>query len=249
MVELDSIYNESCLDTMASIESESVDLILSSPPYDAGQEYEDWKSEEDYQEFILSVVGKFSRILKPTGRVVWNVANSITSRGKIHSPLLINFAALNNAGLRFRDHIIWNQLNSENDTAWGSWASASAPYFRHQTESILVFYRDEWKKGKGESDVPPKVFPEWTRDIWNMSTARKKGHPCPFPEELAMRAIKMFSFVGDVAYDPFLGSGTTAVIAEKFGRKWIGSELNPEYCALAQKRIDAFRMQTKMELK
>lgn len=229
------IYGD-CLKRMDKLPAKSIDLIFTSPPYNVNKEYENWKDDKEYEYFIEESIGKLHRILKPAGRVVWNILGSITAKGRIYCPLLPSWNALHK-NLKFRDFIIWNQMNSENDTAWGSWASASAPHFRHQCEILLVYFKEKWGKGKGKTDIPPKKFPEWTRDIWNVPTARKQRHPCPFSIQLAKRVVVMFSFVGDVVLDPFMGSGTTGVACKELSRYFIGIENNKEYYELAKKRI------------
>lgn len=230
------IINGDCRNVLKQLPDECVDLVFTSPPYNAGMEYENWTDDAEYERFIGEVVASLPRVLKPAGRVVWNILGSITSHGRIYSPLLANWNHLNKH-LKFRDFVVWNQLNSENDTAWGSWASASAPHFRHQCEIVLIYFKDEWKKGKGISDIDPKNFPNWTRDIWEISTAQRNGHPCPFPEALADRVIQMMSFVGDTILDPFAGSGTTCASAKKLKRNYIGIENNKKYCAIAERRL------------
>jgi len=230
------IYCGDCLEIMPLMETESVDLVVTSPPYNAGKEYEHWENDNEYKKFIEDIVSLIPETLKQSGRVVWNILGSITSKGRIYSPLLVSWNSLDKK-LKFRDFIIWNQMNSENDTAWGSWASASAPHFRHQCEILLIYFKETWVKGKGKSDIPPQSFPEWTRDIWSIPTARKEGHPAPFSIQLAVRSIKMFSFIKDLILDPFLGSGTTCVASKNLNRKSIGIEINPKYCEIAVRRL------------
>lgn len=230
------IIHADCREVLRQMPESCVDLIVTSPPYNCNMEYENWADDKEYEGFIEQVIAELPRILKPTGRVVWNILGSITNHGRIYSPLLCNWNSLDKY-LKFRDFLVWNQQNSENDTAWGSWASASAPHFRHQCEVILIYFKNEWKKGKGVSDIDPKNFPNWTRDIWEISTARRNGHPCPFPEELSDRAIQMMSFVGDIVLDPFCGSGTTCASAKKLKRNYIGIDNNKEYCVIAERRL------------
>ena len=230
-----TLFCGDCRDVLPTL-GEEFGLVATSPPYDAGMEYENWKNGNHYRIFIRDCIRYLPGVLRESGRVAWNVVNSVTVRGEIVSPLLVSWNALEEY-LTFRDKITWNQLNSENDTAWGSWASASAPYFRHQTESILIYYKGEWKKGVGESDISPKVFPDWTRDIWGIATARRNGHPCPYPIELANRMIRLFSFKTDAILDPFVGSGTTLVVAQQLGRKATGIETSEKYCEIAANRL------------
>lgn len=231
------LYCGDCLEIMPYIEKESVDLVVTSPPYNVNKEYENWSSDEEYERFIDLCIGELPRILKPAGRVAWNILGSITAKGRIYSPLLPSWNSLEKC-LKFRDFIIWNQLNSENDTAWGSWASASAPHFRHQCELILVYFKESWEKGKGKSDIPPQKFPEWTRDIWNIAVARREWrHPTPFPIKLAERIITLLTFINDSVLDPLVGSGTTLLSCKLLNRKGIGIEISEEYCKMAKQRL------------
>jgi site-specific DNA-methyltransferase (adenine-specific) len=161
------------------------------------------------------------------------------SQNSVLFPYLSWIDSLRANGLTIKENIIWDQSNSGCDTAWGSWQSASSPHIRHLTEMILVGYNTQWKKtNKGKSDITGDEFSKWTLDKWKISPERDRSHPAPFPEELAKRCIKLFSYVGDVVLDPFSGSGTTCAVAKKFGRQYIGIDLDAEYTRLAQKRLD-----------
>lgn len=214
----------------------SVDLVITSPPYNVGKEYEEHQSQDDYRHFLEDIISEIPRILKPDGRVVWNIAISMTGKDGIFSPLLLNMNILEKY-FKFRDFIVWNQINSGNDCAWGSWKSAKAPYLRHQAEALLIYYKGQWSKGDGKSDITAELFTELTKDIWSIPTATKDGHPAPFPIELVQKALHLFSYVGDVVLDPFIGSGTTAIACKRTNRNYIGIEINPEYCKLAERRL------------
>ena len=143
-------------------------------------------------------------------------------------------------GFSFFDLIIWNQYYSDSATAWGSWKSPSAPFVRHQLQAILVFYKDKWKiQHSGETDLTKSEFMSLTKsELWNFSpeSAKKIGHPAPFPEELPRRCMRLFSYIGDTILDPFVGSGTTIKVAQDLKRNCIGIEVNPKYCSLIKSR-------------
>ncbi len=143
-------------------------------------------------------------------------------------------------GFKYHSTIIWNEGNISRRTAWGSWLSASAPYVIAPVETIVVLYKENWKKEqKGISDITRDEFIEWTNGLWTFSGESKKriGHPAPFPLELPKRCIKLFSYVGDAVLDPFLGSGTTVIAACKLGRRSIGVEIDEKYYQMSIERI------------
>jgi len=214
-----------------------VDLVITSPPYNCGKEYESNKTNREYQQWLTKRIDELHRILPPKGRLIWNVVATITQNNIITPTGFLNYEVLSNK-FNFRDIIIWNQLNSECDTAWGSWKSASSPYIRHQTEWILIFYKESWRKGKGISTIATNEFMSWTRDIWKMNCAsRKYKHPAPFPIEFGTRTLKMFSFIDDIILDPFCGSGTTCVAAKMLSRQYIGIDISEKYCEVARQRL------------
>jgi site-specific DNA-methyltransferase (adenine-specific) len=137
---------------------------------------------------------------------------------------------------------VWNEGNISRRTAWGSWTSASAPYVIAPVELIVILYKKSWKKTSGskESDISRKEFMEWTNGLWTFNGEKKKkiGHPAPFPVELPLRCMKLFSFIGDTVLDPFMGSGSTLVAASQCNRKGIGIEIDPGYCDTAVFRIE-----------
>jgi site-specific DNA-methyltransferase (adenine-specific) len=130
--------------------------------------------------------------------------------------------------------------------AWGSWQSASNPVLRDTHEYILVFSKGSFSRKKPEgkkNTITREQFMEWTKSVWTMNpeSARKVGHPAPFPVELPFRLIQLYTFSGDIVLDPFLGSGTTAIAALRAGRQYIGYENNPEYVQRAEERIAPFK--------
>jgi len=155
-------------------------------------------------------------------------------------------------GYNMRGEIIWNKAASASpSTAWGSWQSAANPILRDIHEYILVFSKGYYKREKGdkENTISKAQFMEWTKSIWTMNaeSARRIGHPAPFPEELPYRLIQLYSFKNDIILDPFIGSGTTAISALKSERKYIGYEISQEYIDLAEKRIEPLKKQPKID--
>lgn len=146
---------------------------------------------------------------------------------------------------------MWNKDSSASPSkVWGSWLSAANPVLRDIHEYILIFSKEAFSypsKGK-ESTISKEEFLEWTKSVWTFPavSAKKIGHPAPFPEELPNRLIKLYSFKGDVILDPFLGSGTTSLSAVKNGRRYVGYDLNKKYINLADKRISEYVNQEKL---
>lgn len=219
----------------------SVALAFTSPPYNVGKDYDTDLSLEAYLGFIQRVGREVYRVLQPGGRYVINIAN--VGR-KPYLPLHAHFyRAHMEIGFLPMGEIIWQKGKGANAScAWGSWKSARAPRLRDIHEYLLVFAKGAFTRPeRGESDITGEEFMESTLSIWQVKpeSARKVGHPAPFPVELARRVIKLYSFVGDVVLDPFAGSGTTCVAAKLHDRHYVGFDISPEYCALADRRLES----------
>jgi site-specific DNA-methyltransferase (adenine-specific) len=146
-------------------------------------------------------------------------------------------------GFLMRGEIIWNKAASASpSTAWGSWKSASNPTLRDVHEYILVFCKDTFKRlnpEKRPSSISRDEFLEYNKSVWdfNAESARKIGHPAPFPVELPRRLIQLYTFENEIVLDPFMGSGQTAIAASNSGRHYVGYEIDSKYIDLAQARI------------
>jgi site-specific DNA-methyltransferase (adenine-specific) len=210
-----------------------VNLVITSPPYNVGKEYEDILSLSEYEQMLTEVYTSCYNSMSENSRICVNIPYNMTHpNGDVYNPYICNYTALIKSGFKYRETITWNQNNSDNDTAWGSWCSPSAPWLRHQTEVILVMYKGDWKLNrKGETDLTKEEFLKYVVDVWSMPTARrnKNGHPTPFPVELPIRCIKLFSFIGDLVLDPFAGRGTVLRACRETNRNGIGIEIKPEY--------------------
>ena len=230
-----------CIEVIKTFPDESIDLVVTSPPYNIGKEYEERiLTNKEYYNLIFESFLSIKRILKKDGRICFNVPFSMNRRGQIFYIFPIVLKAFQDSSLNIRDLIIWDQMYSGSNTAWGSWKSPSSPWLRHLTELILLGYKSIWKKEKkGKSDLETKEFMGWTLDKWRFSanTGLRKKHPTAFPEELPIRCIKLFSYIDDIILDPFVGSGTTCVVAQKLGRRWIGIDVSSEYCNIARQRL------------
>lgn len=239
------IYNADARD-LSFIPDGVVDLVVTSPPYNVGIKYashDDCLSMEDYLAMLEQVWRECHRVLAPGGRIAINVAG--VDR-KPYLPLHAHITLqMNKLGFNMRGEIIWNKGASVGvSTAWGSWCSPSNPTLRDLHEYILVFSKGDWKMGhKGESDLISEEFVAYTKSVWEFPTvsAKKVGHPAPFPIELPSRLIKLYTYKDDLVLDPFNGSGTTCLAAEMLGRRWIGVDKDPGYCELAERNMQALR--------
>lgn len=237
------IYKEDIL-KIDSIPNNSVDLIVTSPPYNVDIHYnshDDNLSYEDYLEFTRKWIKKCYDLTKSEGRFLLNIPLDKNKGGQ--KSVGADFTKIaKDIGWKYHSTIIWNEGNISRRTAWGSFMSASAPYVIAPVELILVLYKDNWKKNGGsrKNDITKKEFMDWTNGVWTFNGQSKKGaggHPAPFPIELPKRCIKLFSFIDDVVLDPFLGSGSTLIASHLYGRKGIGVEIDEKYCKIAIERL------------
>lgn len=237
-----SIYNNDFL-TMRSVKDSSVDLIVTSPPYNLDIDYKsfnDGLSYEKYLELCYKWFKKCLRVAKDDGRFCLNIPLD-KSKGGYRSVGADLTTLAQKAGWNYKTSIIWNEGNISKGSAWGSWLSASAPHIIAPVELIVVLYKKNWKKTSGSriSDIEKFDFVDWTRGVWTFSGESKKkiGHPAPFPVELPYRCIKLLSYVGDTILDPFMGSGSTLVACKRTGRIGIGVDIEKDYCNIAKERL------------
>lgn len=239
---LDRIYSSSA-ENMSELPDRSIHLMVTSPPYNVGKEYDDDLSLQEHIAFLEKVWSEVYRLLVPGGRACINVAN-LGRRPYIPLHAWI-VASMLRMGFLMRGEVIWNKAASASpSTAWGSWMSAANPTLRDVHEYILIFSKGSFKRvnpRQRENTITNEQFLEFTKSVWTFpaESASKVGHPAPFPIELPYRLIQLYSFKDEVVLDPFMGSGQTAIAALKAGRHYIGYEINPGYIALAQARIQA----------
>lgn len=238
--ELENTFILGSSENMKEIPDNSVHLMITSPPYNVSKEYDEDLSLEEYLTILRNVFKETYRVLVNGGRACINVANL---GRKPYIPLSDYISHMMiEIGFNMRGEILWNKgASASPSTAWGSWQSATNPILRDIHEYILVFSKGDYKreKNKKENTIEREQFMEWTKSIWTMKaeSAKKIGHPAPFPEELPFRLIQLYSFKNDIILDPFMGSGTTAVSALKSYRKFVGYDVSEEYIKLAEKRI------------
>ena len=225
---------------MEEIPDYSVHLMVTSPPYNANKEYDEDLSLEEYRALLKRVFQETYKKLVTGGRACINIAKlGRKAYIPLHAYIIEDMLDI---GFLMRGEIIWNKASSASpSTAWGSWLSASNPVLRDVHEYILVFSKESFSRMRGnkENTLQKEDFLEWTKSVWTFPavSAKSIGHPAPFPEELPHRLIQLYTFKEEVILDPFCGSGTTCIAALRNGRHYLGYEINPDYVALAHKRI------------
>ena len=238
---LDRIFTKSS-ESMDELPDDCVHLMVTSPPYNVSKEYDENMTLEEYRSLLRRVMGETFRVLVDGGRACINVAN--VGR-KPYIPLHAYIAQdMIDLGFSMRGEIIWNKGSSAGQsTAWGSWKSASNPTLRDVHEYILVFSKGNFSRNGAarKSTIGRDEFLELTKSLWSFSaeSAKRVGHPAPFPVELPRRIIQLYSFEGDLVLDPFVGSGTTCLAALQCGRHFVGYEKNSVYAQHATRRIAA----------
>ena len=225
---------------MDDLPDRSLHLMVTSPPYNVGKDYDDDLSMDEYLELIRRVMSETYRVLVDGGRACVNVANI---GRKPYIPLhayMIQVAA--EVGFFMRGEIIWDKGMSGSSTAWGSWMSPSNPTLRDTHEYILVFQKPPFGRKRSEdrkATISREDFLEHTKSTWSFppTSAKRAQHPAPFPVELPRRLIDLYTFSGEVVLDSFMGSGATAVAAVELGRSFVGYEISPTYVEIARARI------------
>ena len=220
-----------------------IDLIFTSPPYNFGLEYNnggDAHYWEAYFNKLFLIFDECIRVLKYSGRFIINIQPLFSDYIPTHH---IVSKYLMDKKLTWKGEIIWEKNNYNcKYTAWGSWKSPSNPYLKYTWEFIEVFCKGTMKKAgnKKKADITAEQFKEWVVSRWSIAPERNMkvfNHPAMFPESLAERVIKLFSYKGDVVLDPFNGVGTTTLVAHKNDRKYLGIDISSEYSRTARRRI------------
>jgi len=241
---LDKIFCKSS-EKMEELPDNSVHLMVTSPPYNVGKEYDENLTLNEYREFLRRVWSEVKRVLVRGGRVCINIANlGRKPYIPLHTFIVKDMLDL---GFLMRGEIIWNKASSGSpSTAWGSWLSAKNPTLRDIHEYILVFSKGMFAREslRRKSTISKEEFLEFTKSVWTFSAepATKVGHPAPFPVELPYRLIQLYTFEDEVVLDPFIGSGQAAIAAIKTKRHYVGYDTNEEYVKLAERRLREFSL-------
>jgi DNA modification methylase len=231
-------------ETMAELPEDCVHLMVTSPPYNVGKDYDEDFTLEEYLAFLKRVWREVERVLVPGGRACINVANlGRKPYIPLHAYIIRDMVDL---GFLMRGEIIWDKgASAAASTAWGSWQSPANPTLRDVHEYILVFSKANFSRKKladREGTITREEFLEFTKSVWTFpaESAKKVGHPAPFPVELPYRLLQLYTYSGEIVLDPFMGSGQTALAALKAGRRFVGYDTDEDYVKLAGRRIRAF---------
>jgi DNA modification methylase len=246
---------------MTEVPDASAALVVTSPPYFVGKEYEAALGQGgvptsylDYLGMLREVFSECVRALEPGGRIAVNVANLGRRPYRSLSADVIGILQ-DDLGLLLRGELIWyKQRGSSGSCAWGSFQRPANPVLRDLTERVVIASKGRFDRAiaarrrrelglPSEATMTREDFMEDTLDVWEIppESAQRVGHPAPFPVELPARLIDLFTYRGDLVLDPFLGSGSTAVAAVRTGRHYVGYDLDPVYVALAEERVAAER--------
>jgi len=244
---------------MSELEDSSVALVVTSPPYYAGKEYEQElgrghvpASYNEYRRLLYEVFLECRRVLEPGGRIAVNVAN-LGRRPYRNLAADVTGILQEDLHLLLRGEVVWQKgRGASGSCAWGSYRRATNPVLRDLTERVVIaskwrFDRALSAKERAERGLPHRSslssdeFMEATLDLWQIPSERatRVGHPAPFPVDLPQRLIELYTFEGDLVLDPFMGSGTTLVAAARTGRRYVGYDTEQEYVDRARERVAA----------
>lgn len=241
-----------CADFLAEMADNSVEAIVTSPPYNIGKEYEDRRTVSEFMAWLDPIMRECVRVTRPGGSIWWQVGNYV-EKGAVTPLDWLMHPVFADAGCVLRNRIIWTfghglhcskRFSGRHETIM--WMTVGETY-RFDLDPVRVpqkYPQKKFYKGPRKGELSGNPLGKNPGDVWDIPNVKhnhpeKTAHPCQFPEELVRRAILCSTQPGDTVFDPFIGSGTTAVVAEKHGRKWIGCETHPDYVQIANNRLRA----------
>ena len=244
------IFNEPCLETMSRMEDNSIDLVVTSPPYLNAREYSQYESLTHYLDEMKAIFSEVLRTLKESRFCAINISPVIQSRAsrseeskRIPLPFYL-VVLMEELGFQFMEDIIWVKPEGAAFNRGGRSFSLNRKPLTYKptivTEYILIFKKPAPKNIEHYTKEGSQVSEFYERtNVWKMNPETKSKHTAPFPKELPSKLISYYSYEGDVVYDPFLGSGTTAKVAKEMKRKYIGSEINEGYFKMSEIRLSS----------
>lgn len=260
---------------MAELNDNSIALVVTSPPYFVGKEYEDAifqaskaggaspelpESYSEYLQLLHDVFAECYRVLEPGGRIAINIANLGRKPYRSLSADIVRI--LEDLGMLLRGEILWQKgRGSSGSCAWGSFMSPANPVLRDTTERVIVASKGRFDRAFTSAERRKRNLP-WrptitndeflasTVDVWELpaESARRVNHPAPFPVELPLKLIELYTYEGDVVLDPFMGSGSTLVAALESGRVPVGYDTDPDYIVAASDRLDTVQLDARTGL-
>ena len=245
---INRIYNEDCRATMRRLKKNSIDLVVTSPPYFNAREYSQYDDFDDYLDTLSDVFSGLFRVLKPARLCAVNLSPVLIrreNRNEIGKRLPIPFYFVHmmcESGWEFVEDIIWRKPNPTVFNRNINFYLTRKPlaYVPNLvTEYIFIFrksFKFSSKKRFKEGSLVQGNYE--VTNVWKMTPEQHSKHPAPFPFQLPFNIVRFYSYEREVVYDPFGGSGTTAVAALELNRDWVISEIDKGYCKMAQRRLD-----------
>lgn len=264
---INKIHCADCGKFIDKIPDECVHLVVTSPPYYVGKDYNEGANYrtrdvlpewESYVDWLTDIFLACDRILVPGGKLIINIDDrhvGLKTVGRnltlpTHAMLIVNLCSVcNDTKLDYKEKILWKKIRAAHATGGSRRMLGSYGFHRspgeipiiQEVEYCLIFRKQGTRKIDVEtrkaSALTPDEFKKYGMQIWEIQPERNRSHPAPFPLEIPHRFIKLYSFVGDIIFDPFAGSGTTAVAAQDIGRNFIGVDLKQEYVDMANARL------------
>lgn len=242
------VYNCDVLDGFKKLDDNSIDLIVTSPPYNVSIEYDSWNdnmNKKDYFDWVNKWLLECYRVLKPDGRIAINIPFEVNMK-QIQQRVFIcseYWQKMFITGFNWSGIIRLNEIATQRAkfTAWGSWMSPSMPYCHNAEECVLLAYKEVPKKlEKGETDLTKEEFVEYVSGVWGYRAETQPITKVCFSEDIPSKSIKLLTWIGDTVLDPFTGSGTTGLSCAKLKRNFIGFEISENYCKIARNRIQDY---------